>query len=170
MAAQVIRKKIVLVGDKKTGKTAFVKKIKTGEFEPVYVATLGVEVQPVQMDDYLLNIWDCAGDERFMGIADGYYIKAEGAIIMLQDYESALIAKEYADKITEVAGEIPMVFVGNKADQDQLPNDFASGDYPYLKLSTRDDTREDLKSALQALIGHFDDESDPVEHEIPIAD
>jgi GTP-binding nuclear protein Ran len=39
--------KLVLVGDGGTGKTTFVKRHATGEFEKKYVATLGVEVHPL---------------------------------------------------------------------------------------------------------------------------
>ena len=39
--------KFVLVGDGGTGKTTFVKRHLTGEFEKKYVATLGVEVHPL---------------------------------------------------------------------------------------------------------------------------
>ena len=39
--------KLILVGDGGVGKTTFVKRHLTGEFEKKYVATLGVEVHPL---------------------------------------------------------------------------------------------------------------------------
>ena len=57
--------KLVLVGDGGVGKTTFVKRHLTGEFEKKYVATLGVEVHPLEFHtnrgQLVFNVWDTAG-------------------------------------------------------------------------------------------------------------
>ena len=56
----------------------------TGEFEKKYVATLGVEVHPVMFQTnrgkIQFNVWDTAGQEKFGGLRDGYYIQVGGSV------------------------------------------------------------------------------------------
>lgn len=62
--------KLILVGDGGVGKTTFVKRHLTGEFEKKYVATLGVEVHPLlfhtNRGPIKFNVWDTAGQEVSM--------------------------------------------------------------------------------------------------------
>ncbi len=78
--------KCVLVGDGGTGKTTFVKRHLTGEFEKKYVATLGVEVHPLVFHTnrgaIRFNVWDTAGQEKFGGLRDGYYIQVNRPLIV----------------------------------------------------------------------------------------
>lgn len=64
---QVPEFKLILVGDGGVGKTTFVKRHLTGEFEKKYVATLGVEVHPLifhtNRGPIKFNVWDTAGQE-----------------------------------------------------------------------------------------------------------
>jgi len=68
--------KVVLVGDGGVGKTTFVKRHLTGEFEKKYIATLGVEVHPMEFfttrGNVKFMVWDTAGQEKLSGLRDGY--------------------------------------------------------------------------------------------------
>ena len=75
-------KKIVLIGDANVGKTTFVQRLLNGNYQDKYIPTLGVEVEPIRRGNKCYNIWDCAGDPRFRGLGDGYYIQSHGAIVM----------------------------------------------------------------------------------------
>src|SRR5687767_6848947 len=63
--ASVAKFKLVLVGDGGVGKTTFVKRHITGEFEKKYIATMGVEVSSLPFHTTLgklvFNLWDTAG-------------------------------------------------------------------------------------------------------------
>ena len=68
--------KLVFVGDGGVGKTTFVKRHITGEFERRYIATVGVEVHPMifytNHGPIRFNVWDTAGQEKLSGLRDGY--------------------------------------------------------------------------------------------------
>lgn len=68
--------KLVIVGDGGVGKTTFVKRHLTGEFERRYIATVGVEVHPMifytNHGPIRFNVWDTAGQEKLGGLRDGY--------------------------------------------------------------------------------------------------
>jgi len=114
--------KLVLVGDGGTGKTTFVKRHMTGEFEKKYIATLGVEVHPLgfstNLGKIIFDVWDTAGQEKFGGLRDGYYINGQCGIIMF-DVTSRITYKNVPNwhrDLERVCENIPLVLCGNKVD------------------------------------------------------
>lgn len=121
-AKQIPKFKVLLVGDGGVGKTTFVKRHKTGEFEKKYIATMGVEVHPIPFNTNLgsvvFNCWDTAGQEKLGGLRDGYYIGGQAAIIMF-DCTSRVSYKSvphWHKDLVRVCENIPIVLCGNKVD------------------------------------------------------
>ncbi|XP_039165296.1 GTP-binding nuclear protein Ran-3-like [Eucalyptus grandis] len=122
--------KLLLVGDAGTGKTTFVKRHLTGEFEKEYEPTIGVEVHPldfleVHPLDFLTDrgrmrfyCWDTAGQEKLGGLREGYYIHGQCAVIMFDvtarsTYKSV---PTWHRDLCRVCENIPVVLCGNKVD------------------------------------------------------
>ncbi|XP_021482623.1 GTP-binding nuclear protein Ran-like [Meriones unguiculatus] len=114
---QQVQFKLVLVGDS-TGKTTFVKCHLTGK---KYVASLALEVHPLVFHTNRgtkFNLWDTAGQEKFGGLRDGYYIQAQCAIIMF-DVTSRVTYKNISNwhrDLVRGCENIPIVLCGNKVD------------------------------------------------------
>lgn len=114
--------KLVILGDGGVGKTTFVKRHLTGEFNKRYEPTHGVDVHPMDFETsrgpLRFSCWDTAGQERFGSLRDGYYVNADCAILMF-DVTCRLTYKNipmwYRD-IRRVCPNIPILLVGNKVD------------------------------------------------------
>jgi GTP-binding nuclear protein Ran len=114
--------KLVVCGDGGTGKTTFVKRHLTGEFEKKYIATIGAEVHPMIFNTtrgrICFQVWDTAGQEKLCALRDGYYIGANCGIIMFDvcnriTYKNVIT---WYKALTRVCEGIPIVLVGNKVD------------------------------------------------------
>jgi len=104
------------------GKTTLVKRHLTGEFTKKYVPTLGVEVSSLRFGTnygpIIFNVWDTAGQEKFGGLRDGYYVNSKCAIVMF-DVSSRVTYKnvpKWFQDLHRASGPIPTVLVGNKVD------------------------------------------------------
>jgi GTP-binding nuclear protein Ran len=116
--------KVVLLGDGGTGKTVFINRHNTGEFEKKYIATMGAQVIGLRfytsVGEIIFNIWDTAGQEKFGGLRSGYYTEAH-ACLMMFDVTSMITYKSipsWYESFRAVKGceNVPVVLCGNKVD------------------------------------------------------
>lgn len=114
--------KVVVVGDAAVGKTSLIVRYVKGVYNPSYIITLGVNffVQDIGIGTQKLRmqIWDTAGQERFGPVRQKYYMGARGALLVFDqsNKESFQRLDFWMDEVQRIAGDIPCVLVGNKAD------------------------------------------------------
>ena len=88
----------------------------------LYPATLGVEVHPLvfytNRGAIQFNCWDTAGQEKFGGLREGYYIQSQCAIIMFDVTSRATYnnVSSWHGDLVRVCENIPIVLCGNKVD------------------------------------------------------
>lgn len=142
--------KIILIGDSGCGKTSFVTRLKKGEFSGKYVATQGVDVSPVTFNTnhgtIIFKIWDCAGQEKFGGLRDVYYIGANALIIML-DLTSMLSLRNMEHWVKDagrvVGKDVPVIVCGNKIDAlnrkitEEMIKEVLPKKVPYFNVSAK---------------------------------
>lgn len=118
--------KICLIGEGLVGKSTLVKIICDGEYNEKYLPTIGTECTPVNIpmnnQNIKFNVWDCAGQEKYGGLRDGYFIQSKGAIFMFDttDINSFLKIKKWIFDYERVCGKnTPIVIVGNKSESNE---------------------------------------------------
>jgi len=114
--------KLVIIGDGEVGKTAFLKRYRVSEFERKYLATVGTELHYINFNtdigDICFKCWDTAGQDKFAGLKDGYYLQADCAIIMFDvtNPRSYINLNKWYNDLIRTCGNIPIVICGNKVD------------------------------------------------------
>ena len=119
--------KVMIVGLAGSGKTTYLKRLRTGDFDPRYIPTQGCSVLPISFETtegkVTFNCWDIAGQEHLKGLGSGYYLKAD-AIIFFGDctVETGTNLQATLNCQTEAKGagldltKIPHVYVLSKSD------------------------------------------------------
>ncbi|KAM6982018.1 ras-related protein Rab-7L1-like [Tautogolabrus adspersus] len=120
--------KILVIGDGKVGKTSFVQRYVSGQFNKSYKMTMGVDysVKLVQWSDtekVRLQLWDIAGQERFMSMNRVYYRGALGCVVVFDVTSSSsfLNCRRWKQDLDSKAmlpngHPIPCILLANKCD------------------------------------------------------
>lgn len=129
-------KKIVFIGSGGCGKTSLVGVLNNQPFKQTYQPTHGVELTITTIDNVnTLNIWDCAGQEKFEGLGSGYYKEAHTIVICFTSY-SKLETKEvdfWYNKAIESTPNVNIILVGTKTDSDEYSESITNENLEYLE-------------------------------------
>ncbi|XP_055079307.1 ras-related protein Rab-7L1-like [Periophthalmus magnuspinnatus] len=123
--------KILIIGDGNVGKSSFVNRYVNGRFSQSYKMTMGVDfslkvLQWSERDKVRLQLWDIAGQERFISMTRIYYRGAVGCVVIFDvadstSFLSCRLWKQDLDLKTMLPNgqPLPCILLANKCDLSQ---------------------------------------------------
>ena len=116
--------KLAIIGDSNVGKSNFLFKFIEGQFSPLHVATIGFDYKsrvvtlPKSKKRVKLQIWDTAGQEKYMSINKNLFQRVQGIMLMydISNEESFNHLNKWIEHIKENSSGSPVILIGNKSD------------------------------------------------------
>ncbi|CAE7827785.1 rab1 [Symbiodinium sp. CCMP2592] len=145
--------KCILVGGSRSGKSSLLQAVSSGDFNPAYTPTIGVEFSSLRYQSeegrvLKLQVWDTSGMDRYKAIVNAYYRGSKGliAIFSLASRESF---QETLRIVREAQGQYPescrcICLAGTHADLPELEvteeealQVAAENQWPYIAVSCK---------------------------------
>jgi len=116
--------KILLLGDSAVGKSCLLLRYCDEKFQDLHLATIGLDfrLKRINLENnkkIKVQIWDTAGQDRFLAITKNYYRGANGILLVfdITNLSSFEHIKNWIEQIKEEAPEKIIIYlVGNKID------------------------------------------------------
>ena len=115
--------KVCILGDFAVGKTSTAERFVNNQFSDKYLTTIGVKVDTKELEleagvTLKLVLWDVAGADRFGELELNYLRGASGHLLVADGTRPETIgaARTLREQAIERYGEVPFVFLLNKAD------------------------------------------------------
>ncbi|KAK5895080.1 hypothetical protein CesoFtcFv8_011702 [Champsocephalus esox] len=162
--------KILIIGDGNVGKSSFLHRYVNGQFNKMYKMTMGVDyalklLHWSDKEKVRLQLWDIAGQERFISMNRVYYRGALGCVVMFDVTSSASFLscrhwkRDLDNKAMLPNGEsIPCILLANKCDLPQrvVPPDSidkfskANGFITWMEISVKEN--KNVGEAMRRLV------------------
>ncbi len=148
----LMKVKVCFIGDAGVGKTSLIKRFVLDVFDDRYIATIGTKVTKKIVDvdgqtKVMMLVWDIMGQKGFRELLrEAYFFGAHGAIAVcdLTNKETLEELRYWIKALTDVAGDVPIVFAGNKVD---LENDRVIKEQDLQELASKFKGKAYLTSA-----------------------
>ena len=150
--------KIALIGCEGVGKTSIIRKLITNNFSTNYIPTLGIEVFNLRFKTTVgiiqFNIWDCAGQDKYGGLRDGYYIKSDACIGVMDNIKlSSTKLTQLINNFTNICPNVPIITVLNKC---ELVLDKCKEDTTYISAKESKNLKQPFLQLARQLTGILD--------------
>ena len=124
--------KVIIIGEAGVGKTSLVKKFISGHFIKDYRASIGTNMFIKKLDlnseKVSIQIWDIAGQEKWIKMRHLYYRGAHGALIvgdLARRNTFEQIVHFWSPDMKKYCAEVPIILLANKSD---LNSDISEND------------------------------------------
>lgn len=154
--------KIIVVGEPAVGKTSLVKKFISGQFAKDYRSSIGTNIfiKKINLKNagkITIQLWDIAGQERWINMRHFYYIGAKGVIIvgdLTRKNTFEQIKQFWVPDIKKYCENAPIILFANKNDlENKLVekeiNDFAKKINAISIIYTSAKTGENVEMAFK---------------------
>ena len=116
--------KIIVIGEPAVGKTSLVKKFITGQFTKDYRSSIGNNIftKDIKLEnniDIKMQLWDIAGQERWISMRSSYYAGAKRIIIVgyiIRKNTFIQIEKFWIPDVKKYCTHAPIILLANKND------------------------------------------------------
>jgi small GTP-binding protein len=118
----MIQKKICMLGSFAVGKTSLIRRFVESIYSDAYHTTVGVKVDKKVIrhnnSDITLVLWDLYGEDEFQEMRWSYLRGTAGYLLVADGTRRNTLEKAFQlqQRVREELGEIPFIFVINKAD------------------------------------------------------
>jgi small GTP-binding protein len=165
------RIKICLVGDSGVGKSSLIRRFVQDQFDDRYVSTLGAKASKKEIPlrstktgkeiNIVLTIFDIMGSPSLRDLLKETYFNGVEGILAVCDLgrpDTLYGINQWAEAVARVAGDVPMVLLGNKADlregirltPDMVQREAERYNCPWYLTSAK--TGENVEKAFKALM------------------
>jgi Ras-related protein Rab-11A len=116
--------KVIIIGEPAVGKTSLVKKFVSGQFSKDYRSSIGTNIFTKQIDlkkdtKVSIQLWDIAGQERWVKMRHVYYRGAKGVIIvgdLTRKNTFDQIEEFWVPDVKQYCPHVPITLLANKND------------------------------------------------------
>ena len=111
--------KITFIGSPAVGKTTMLRLLARETIDKLYLPTHGLDLKTVKFNDYLLRVWDLAGQESYFKTYSKDYLLGSDIIFIVTDSSprNVLNSRELINYACHFVGkECPIIAIANKQD------------------------------------------------------
>ena len=124
---ELVKKKVVLLGDSSVGKTSLIRRYVIDEFHDHYIETIGTKVSRKDIEleidgkeySLRLQIWDVLGQKAYSAVQSRAFVGMDGALIVVDITRKDTldsIENYWMPTLKKVVADAYLVFLANKMD------------------------------------------------------